>query len=242
MKVLQLFSGGRDSFLSTCRLLDDNNTEVILVAYTNGCCIGNGNIECESDRLIHMYGERVSFHGIHNVVGIWRSFFLPIMNMKQSDILDKYGDVTFSQINCTTCRMAMYVYSIALCKKLGISCISDGARPSQLFAVEQLALINKIRDTLEIMFGISILTPVSDISSNWDRKNELLIRGFFPKTMEQQCLIGVPIDGPLQQCVIDGILQFYEKEIYPRIYHMVNMIYEIMDSNGNIESDEFGGK
>lgn len=241
MKVLQLFSGGRDSFLSACRLLDNSNTEVVLVTYTNGCCVGNGNVECEADRLIHQYGERVSFHGIHNVVGIWRSFFLPIMNMKQTDILDKYGNVTFSQINCTTCHMAMYVYSIALCKKLEMSCISDGARTSQLFAVEQQAFLDKIREMLG-KFGIELLTPALNISCNWIRKNELLMRGFFPKMMEQQCLIGVPLDGPLQQCVIEGIIQFYEKDIYPRIPDLVDIVYNIMDSNGNIESDEFGGK
>lgn len=241
MKVLQLFSGGRDSFLSTCRLLDNDMTEVVLVTYSNGCCIGNGNVECEADRLIRIYGERVSFHGIHNIVGIWRGFFLPFMNMKQTDILDTYGDVTYSQINCTACRMAMYAYSIALCKKLGISYISDGARTNQLFAIEQPVVLNKIRETLD-KIGIQLLTPVLDMPSNWDRKNELLIRGFFPKMMEQQCLIGVPIDGPLQQCVIEGIVRFYEKDIYPRIMDLVDMVYNIMDNNGNIENDEFGGK
>ena len=242
MKVLQLFSGGRDSFLSTCRLLDDRKNEVVLVTYTNGCCIGNGNVECEADRLIHMYGERVKFHGIHNVVGIWRSFFLPIMNMKQSDILEKYGNVTFSQINCTSCRMAMYVYSIALCRKLDISYISDGARASQLFAIEQPALLDKIREMLIGEFNIELLTPVLGVPCNWDRKNELLVRGFFPKMMEQQCLIGVPIDGPLPQCVVEGVAQFYTKEIRPIIPNLVQMIENIMDDNGNIESDEFGGK
>ena len=60
-RVLQLFSGGKDSFLSTCKLLEKDNV-VYLVTYDNGCGLYSNNVKHGSDRLINKYGkEKVKF-------------------------------------------------------------------------------------------------------------------------------------------------------------------------------------
>lgn len=73
-KVLQLFSGGKDSFLSTCKLLEEDNT-VFLATFENGCGLCCENVRHGVDRLTEKYGkERVVFLGIYNISGIWREF------------------------------------------------------------------------------------------------------------------------------------------------------------------------
>lgn len=236
-RILQLFSGGRDSFLSVCRLLQNDENRVVLVTYTNGCCIGLENVEHEAKRIIGRYGEdRVCFHGVHNVVGLWREFFIPIMNLKTSEISSTYGEITYSQINCVTCRMAMYAYSIALCKKLGIYKISDGARYSQKFVIELEPMISRIQELL-LTYNMELLTPVIDVTSDWSKKNELLLHGFTPKTLESQCLLGVPLNQDVSEEVINGVLHFYDTNVATKMAELVDKIYGIMDEDGYIRNE-----
>lgn len=230
-RILHLFSGGRDSFLSSCRLLESGDNELFLATYSNGCCIGIEHARDEAIRLINKYGNnRVHFQGIYNTSGIWREFFMPIMNLKTSDILGQYGEITFSQINCLTCRISMYIYSIAICKELGISTISDGARHSQKFIIELDPMLKKFEDLLSC-YGIRLVLPVVDMDSDWKRKNELLLYGFSPKTLEPQCLLGVPLKDDIPECVIQGVLAFYEKEVFSKIPDLVSIASRTMHYN-----------
>lgn len=230
-RILLLFSGGRDSFLSACRLLEEKGNELVLVTYTNGCSMGMDNVSLEANRIITKYGEnRVKYLGVLNVAGIWRELFIPIMNLKSSEIISTYGEVTYSQINCLSCRMSMYVYSIALCRKYGINKIADGARYSQKFVIEQREMLDKITELLK-NYSIELETPVVNLDSDWARKNELLMHGFIPKTLESQCLLGVPLKDNVTEEVINGVIDFYEKEIVKKIPSLVKRMEAIIGGN-----------
>lgn len=235
-KVLVLFSGGKDSFLSACKLVEEG-FEVFLVTFENSCGLGALNVTHGAERIIAKYGkEKVHFLEVYNTISVWREFFLPFMNMTPSQILKEYGEVSYSQFNCLTCRSSMYVYSIAICKILGINNICDGARYSQQFAIETKPLLNKYKEMLKV-FNIDLLLPVVDIDSDWQLKNELLLRGFVPKTLESQCLLGVPLsENGISESEINGVCSFFDKEITPKIHNLVEKVEKTLQFNTNIKT------
>ncbi len=226
-----MFSGGKDSFLSSCKLLEQNNI-IYLITYDNGCGLYSDNAIHGAERLINKYGEeRIKFLGIYNTSGIWRNFFLQYFNLEPSEIVERYGEITYSQFNCLTCRLSMYLYSIVICERFNINKVSDGARYSQGFAVETKPVLDRFKK----LFGeyhIELILPVVDLNSDWQIKNELLVRGFVPKVLEPQCLLGVPLDnGKLTEEVIKGVISFYDKEIVDKSEDLINIIRPIIKTD-----------
>ena len=63
-----------------------------------------------------------------------------------------------------------------------------------------------------------LLLPVWDLDSDWERKNLLLLRGFIPKTLEPQCLIGVSLPGgktPDTE-IQKAVENYFDKIVLPR--------------------------
>jgi len=225
-----LFSGGKDSFLSACKLLEKDN-KVYFVTYENGCSLSSDNAVQGVNRLSDKYGQdNVRFIGIYNTSGIWRSFFLPFLNLKPSEVSEKYGEITYSQFNCLTCRLSMYLYSIVICRRLGINKVSDGARYSQGFAIELAPMIDRFK-RLFMEYQIELILPVIDLDSDWQKKNELLLRGFVPKVSEPQCLCGVPLDNKLANEIIQGVVSFYDKEVLSRCKNLIDTIELSLEFN-----------
>ena len=81
----------------------------------------------------------------------------------------------------------------------------------------QPGMIERFRQFLA-EYSTELLLPVYDLKSEWTRKNLLLMRNFVPKTLEPQCLIGVPL--PFKGTPPDNIQQaveaFFDKCILPR--------------------------
>lgn len=193
-KVLVLYSGGRDSMLSTIFLLEQNY-EVYLVHFDNSLEIGSKNIQAGINRLQKKYGlTKVKYIGIKKTDGIFRELIREFYNLKTKEINSLYGNMTISQFNCLACRLAMYIEAIILCRQLDIKYVADGARNIQLFAIEQDEML-KLFIELFNKYNIKLLLPVKDIKDDFELKNEFLIRGLIPKVSESQCLIGMPLDS-----------------------------------------------
>jgi len=215
-----MFSGGRDSFLSCCHRVEEGD-RVLLVTYENGSGLGGSNVEHAVARLKEAYGDRVGFHGVQNIAGIWRQFQLPFLNLTPSEIAAKWGEMTASQFNCLSCRSAMYVHAAALCRKAGIGRIVTGTRWNQGFAVEQESVIGRIRQLLA-RYSIELELPVFDLESDWERKNQLLMRGFVPKTIEPQCLIGAPLpEGGVSRATQEAVERCFDDFIAPRAIELI---------------------
>lgn len=228
--VLQMFSGGRDSLLAACRLLDVGHS-ILLVTYDNGCTLYSNHAKTTANCLIEKYGEsKISFL-TYSIAGVWREFLLPFFNLKSSEILKQYGEITYSQFNCLSCRASMYVYSVALCKVLGFCIISDGARHSQGFAVELDPVLNRFRDLVS-SYGIELVSPVLSLGSDWERKNELLRKELPTKVLEPQCLIGVPLppEGTLDESIVSAVCSFFDQEILPRFSDLVEEVEKEISS------------
>ena len=230
-KVLILFSGGKDSFLTSLLLLEQGFC-IYLVTYENGYGLNSKAAVSMAKRLRKKYGEdRVKVLGVKNISPIIREFFRMYYNLLPSEIIDEFGEVTISQFNCLSCRLSMYIVTIILCKQLTIKYVSDGARKSQLFAIEQDEFLNRFVELFK-EYGIDILFPVKDIDDDFDLKNQILIRGFVPKTYEPQCLLGMPIKGKeLDEKVLTGSLNIYDKLLKDKAYELIDK-YKNVDISG----------
>lgn len=235
-KVIILFSGGKDSFLTSCELIEEGFYPT-LVTFDNGFGLAGENARHGAERIVKRYGNsRVHYLGIRNVSGIWREFFLPYYNLKPSEILEKYGELTVSQLNCLTCRSAMYVWSIIYANQHDIKHIAEGARIDQGFVIELPIMIERFKKLLSD-YSISLLLPTLNLNSGWKEKNQLLNRGFIPKTLEPQCLLGVPL--PNEQApainIQEATAKYYDIEIYPRAKDIISTESKIWtESSGEL--------
>ena len=221
-EAILLFSGGKDSFLTGCFLIE-NTFKIYMATFENGIGLAVHNAEHGAKRIIRRYGkDKAEFLGVYSIAGIWREFFLPYFNMKPSEISSEFGQLTISQFHCLTCRSAMYIWTIIKAKQMGIKYIADGARKDQGFVIELPNMIEKFRDFFS-NYSMELLLPMWDLDSDWERKNLLLLRGFIPKTLEPQCLIGVPLpekrnpDIEIQKAVEN----YFDKIVLPRAKKLI---------------------
>jgi len=220
-KVLILFSGGKDSLLSSM-LLIEKGFEVILVHYDNALEVGSRNVKIGYNRLLKKYGkDKVKYLGIKKTDAIFRTFIKDFYNLKVNEILNKYGKITFSEFNCLACSLSMYVMTIILCKQLNISYVADGARNNQLFSIEQDMMLNLFKE-LFLEYNIELLLPLKDLKDDFEEKNELLIRGIIPKVNESQCLIGMPLNNSeADNDVLKSSEKIYKELLYPKISELI---------------------
>ena len=218
-KVLVLFSGGKDSMLSTV-LLIEQGFETVLVHYDNSLELGSKNAKNGYKRLIKKYGDdKVKYLGVKKIDAIFRTFIKDFYNLKVDEILKEYGKISFSQFNCLACRLSMYVTTIILCKQLNISYVADGARNSQLFAIEQDDMLNLFKELFK-EYNIDLLLPVKNLENDFEEKNEFLVRGIIPKVNEAQCLIGMPLYTNDKE-ILNASINVYKKFLYPKINDLI---------------------
>ena len=97
----------------------------------------------------------------------------------------------------------------------------DGARKSQLFAIEQEPMIKEFKKLFK-NFNLEIIFPVLNETDDYSIKNKILANGFVPKMNEGQCLLGVPIlNASMNDDILEGCLNVYIKELYPKIERII---------------------
>lgn len=208
-EVILMYSGGLDSFLSCIRLVNQGY-KVYLLHFDNGSSIGTENIQIGAERLQKMYKDNVEFLGIASTAAkfIYYRELVNIENLNALELYEKHGKISISQYRCLLCRMAMYTYAISLAKKMNIKYIAEGARKSQLFAIEQQELISEFKNLCN-KYEIELLTPVIDLDDDYQKENELLDNRFLPIANEGKCLLGYQMDRELTKEEIEDIKKFY---------------------------------
>jgi len=214
-EVLLMYSGGLDSFLSCARLVYQGY-KVYLIHFDNGSCIGTENIQKGAQRLKQMYKDKVEFLGIASTAGkfVYYRELTDIENLNAEELNNKYGKISMSQYRCLLCRMAMYTYTVALAKKMNIKYIAEGARKSQLFAIEQEELLDEFRLFCN-KYDIELLTPVFDVVDGYEKENEIFMWDVNLCACEAKCLLGYPMNRKLTMEEIDDI-----RELYLNIKHL----------------------
>ncbi|MDD5251588.1 MAG: hypothetical protein PHT12_03060 [Patescibacteria group bacterium] len=219
-KALLMFSGGRDSFLSAC-LLVERGFRVELVCFDNGCMQGVENAAVTAERLRQKYGADVIGYSAYRTAGLWRELKAEFSNFPLNEIICRWGNVTLSQFNCLSCRAAMYVMAVMVCQSEGISCLATGTRWSQGFGVEQPSSVDSFLGFART-YGISLVLPVNHLTDDRQRKNALLQRGVVPKTIEPQCLIGVPLPaGGLSSESVIAVARCLREHLLPKMRAMM---------------------
>lgn len=217
--VILMLSGGRDSFLAACHLLEESTDYKLLMAtYDNGCSYCSGNAKTVADRIIAKYGEeRAQYLGVYNISSVIREFFNPYFNMKPEEQAKQFAGLTPSQFHCLICRTSMYIYSIWLALLYDACHIAEGGRKDQEFVIELPGMAKERFPMLVKMAGLDLLLPVYELNDNWVRDNELLARGYLCKSYEPKCMIGYPVNQSVDQSVIDGVHAYFDRVILPRI-------------------------
>lgn len=219
-KVVLMLSGGRDSFLAACRILDESpDYYLYMVTYDNGCSYCSENAQLVAERIIAKYGkERAEYLGVYKIGSVIREFFAPYFNMKPEEQMKRFSGMTPSQFHCLVCRTSMYIFSIwiALMKK-DVTYIAEGGREDQGFVIELPGMAKNRFPALVESAGFKLKLPVYELDDNWDRDNELMARGFLCKSYEPKCLIGFPLNQSVDESVIQGVHAYYDDVILPRI-------------------------
>lgn len=218
-EIILMLSGGRDSFLAACRLLESpSNYHLKMVTYDNGCSYNSCNAKLIAERIMKKYGDnRAEYLGIYKISSVIREFVFPYFNMKPAEQLKEFLGMTPSQFHCLVCRTSMYIYSIWLALLHDAHYIAEGGRKDQEFVIELPGMAQERYPALVESTGLELLLPVYDLNDNWIRDNELLARGYLCKSYEPKCLIGCPVRDSIDESVINGVHAYYDKVILPLI-------------------------
>lgn len=210
--VLLMFSGGKDSFLAACKLVEEGY-HVKLIMFNGGCIIGDENGISTAQRLVNKYGERVEIEGVRASVGTRMRVERPWKEMKIKELIKEFPDVNGVQSQCFFCQTSMWLEAIAYCLAKDIKHIACGYKSSDMFCTGSYAYIDMIKK-LCINYEIELKLPMwyfDELEDLSDARNlEMAERWFMPAVIEPQCTVGVPVDEPISDPEM-GQLIFYFK-------------------------------
>lgn len=199
-KTLVLFSGGKDSFLTACRLASQDH-EVHLISFNNGSIACEENLLHGVARLQNRYGEdKIRYDGAYcTAATIWR------LNeawscMPWHELGEKYPDLTNVQMTCMHCQTAMWIAAIAYAKAKHIRAIATGYKDTDEFCTGMPQWLDRITE-IAAKNGISVVTPLWTTpewgeDKDFGRDMELMRRAFEPQVLEPKCMLGRPSEKP----------------------------------------------
>lgn len=195
-KVLHMLSGGRDSFLAAC-LLIEQGYEVQMVTFNTGHMDGVERVKQVAVWIAESYPNvRLTYLKPVTIAMTVHEYMRSEWYRKPKERMEKYPELQAYQAHCLSCKTAMYVHAIAYCKAYGIKYLSEGAREQQGFFVE-LPEMKERYEKLCSDNGIKLLWPVFELGCDLDRKRRLSDRGLPTKTFEPQCFLGCPLKQSL---------------------------------------------
>lgn len=226
-KCLLLFSGGYDSLLAACRLIEQGY-DLFLFTCNNGAELKlRFSVEQNAGRLKALYGERVRSLGIRSTIGIWRVFLQPYLLGKIQ--IQEY-DLLPTEFICTTCRLSMYILSIALCNINHIEHLAEGARLSESFLEQSEQVMDKLKMICN-KHSIDLLLPVYEAKSKGEVKDELMKRAVTPKTEEPFCILQAPLYNYKPETEsLKGIQRLLDEWAFPRAEKLIEEQKKILPS------------
>lgn len=220
--VLLMLSGGRNSFLSACRLIE-SGFYIHMITYDNGCMSGIEHAKSVADRIISNFGEeRARFAGVYRITSSLYRLQKTFLYETLEKLNQAYPNLIPAQIPCLACHTGMYIQSIAYCKANEISKLAEGSRKSQGSFVALPDMVKRYR-ALAQQHGITLLLPVYDLNDDWERKLELADFGFIPKSAGPQCWLDYPVGNKLSSDEIKSLLAYYDHEIAPQLSSLIDL-------------------
>ena len=198
-KSLVFFSAGKDSFIATCRTVEDGN-HVTLISYNSGSVVGEENLVTTAERLVKHYGsDKIEYAGVYNTAGLYNRYRKSFDTTPFSTIAEKLPNLCISQARCMMCQSAMWTAGVGYCIAHEIDTIVTGYRSSDVFCTGSKEFLLRMTSLAE-KHGIHVSLPVWDTKS-WDeldgfyRDNEMIRRRFQPAVLEPKCMAGLPCEA-----------------------------------------------
>ncbi len=213
--ALLLYSGGKDSTLAAIRL-KEMGYNPYFIHFNNGSMLDSDKPFLTFQNTFKNFDGYV-FPYEYSDVDINKLFSWYFGEwQRQNDNLR-----LTSEIRCLSCRMAMYTKVFEIAKKKNFKIISEGARISQKFFIEQIRFIPSLEEIAERL-GIKLLFPVLHLDDDKKLINELLKSGFSSKTWESKCLLGEPAVEKTQKDE-QVIEDYYNNHIRPKILNYLHI-------------------
>ena len=177
-KCAVLFSGGLDSSLAACFMLE-KNYDIDLLHFDQGALITNNLYSIRAEELKKAYPKRnINLFNI-NVSGIFRK--IALVSIEQDILKYKHSLI------CLGCKISMHLQTIIYCHENNISVVADGSAARQKrYAEQSPSSINYLR-SLYSKYKIQYLTPIYDLEKS-DIKYNLFDRGITIQPLEDTCL------------------------------------------------------
>lgn len=213
---LVLFSGGKDSFIATCRIIDRGYTACMFIT-NSGCVIGDENAVAMSKRIIRRYGEdKAILSGVRSTVATRMRIDREWKSCSTTELVRSYASVTGVQAQCFFCQTSMWLDAIAYCKAHFIDAIACGYKETDEFCTgsqEYLQFISNIaRD-----YGINVHTPMWDFKQPKDavdmRDQAMLLRGFVPQVLEPKCTVGLPVSSKITESEVEQLIDYINEYV-----------------------------
>ena len=219
-QALVMLSGGRDSFLSVC-LMIEKGYRVHMITYDNGSMAGTEHVTDLASRITDKFKEeRTCYAGIELIAQDIKPFLKRMLYAETIELCRDYPQLLYYQVNCLACHTAMYLHSIAYCLANDIKVMAEGAREQQKFFVELPEMVERYKKLCE-KYEIELILPVYDLDSDIVRKEKLARYGFLPKTYEPQCWVGCPMEEELSVEQKKSLLRYFDNEIMPITDRMI---------------------
>lgn len=210
---LVMFSGGRDSLYAVTQETIINGRKCFLITFDNGSHHNPQLEDSAAYRLEKAFGkEYIEFLGYTCMYPLFEKCLSPF-NYGETLRRKEYEYLLPYQVTCLSCHSAMYASSIIIAKKLGIKRMVTGDRESQLFFIEQKAMVDQYQD-LASKNGITIENPVWNITSD-EKIEERLARGIYQLIgrlpQECMCTLGIPMKEKLSKEEEKALLLYYKE-------------------------------
>ncbi len=215
-KVLVLFSGGKDSFLSAARLVE-KGYEVHLMFFNNGSVVYEEHVLHGVERLQGRYGKDcIKFDGYDSTVSTLWTLNSTWTYETWRELGDKYPLLSNAQVTCLHCQTAMWVNAIAFAIAHSIPNIASGYKNTDEFCTGVLPWIQQI-SKLTSKYNINMLMPLWETpewgeNKDYGRDTEMIQRFFQPAVLEPKCMLGRPVEKPYDG-QISGMMRYFEDVI-----------------------------
>lgn len=224
---LVLFSGGKDSFITTCRLVM-RGCKVSLISYNSAGEIGEEHLRFGANRLIKRYGiDKVNYIGSYGTYPIISTLNDNWTYFSYKELGEKYPNLTNCQVQCLHCQTAMWIASIAYCLAKNIEYIASGYKKIDVFCTGSTEYIEKIKSVAQ-EYNINIELPVWDsLDEGIKRDMEMENHRFLSSVLEPKCLIGRKPKNGLSIEEHSDMLKYFDDEVYPKMKKEIEILIPI---------------
>lgn len=195
-RVLVLFSGGKDSFLTACKYLDAGYS-VGLLSFNNGALAAEKHLLHGATRLSNRYGaDRVQYEGVYNTAATISRLKEWYANQSYMVLRTEFSNLVPTQVMCLHCQVAMWIAAIAYADARHFDAIATGYHKSDEFCTGSTKFIRAM-SALAGVRRIHVDTPLweeADDGVPWEvwRDLQMTSRGFEPSVLEPKCMLGMP--------------------------------------------------